>query len=219
MDRFFLRRSFAPYSNQFYMHTEKVKPRLNHFLIALIILLFSSTAKAQNMSTQTVSAYESQVKQFKPASGLAATNSNDVRRFIYEWFTQFEHATPASYYVGHLDDKNMSLAFPGQAPLISHADFTKWYNNLLAQTLWNFHEVSNLQIKHTAPHEFLVSFIVNWYGEVKASSEQVAGWQSRKDSYLYHYTLRQTWVVKDSNKLIIEKLIVTGGDRPSPITE
>lgn len=194
--------------------------QLTKWFSLITVLLISSTCKAQNMSTQTVSAYESPIKQFKPEAGLAATNSNDVRRFVYEWFTQFEHAAPAAYYLSHLDDKNMNLAFPGQAPLTSHADYTKWYNNLLAQTLWNFHDVSTLQIKRTVSNEFLISFIVNWYGEVKASSEQVAGWQSRKDSYLYHYTLRQTWTVKDNNKsLIIEKLVVVGGDTPSPIAE
>ena len=171
------------------------------------------------MSTQTASSYEADVSHFKPTKGLEATNFNDVRRFIYEWFTQFEHAVPVNYYLSHLDNKKMSMAFPGQAPLTSHAGFTNWYSNLLAQTLWNFHEVSNIQIKRSAPQEFLVSFIVDWYGEVRSSSDQVAGWQSRKDSYMYHYTLRQTWTVKDSNKLIIEKLVVTGGDTPSPITE
>ena len=173
------------------------------------------------MTTQLVSveSSESQVKQFKPEHGHATTNSNDLRLLLYEWFTHFEHAAPGAFYLKYLDDKDMHVTFPGQAPLTSHTDFGRWYSNLLAQTLWNFHDVSALDIKRTARHEFLVTFIVDWYGEVKADSDQAAGWQSRTDSLLYHHRLRQTWTVKVRDRLLIEKLIVTGGDTPSPVRE
>ena len=157
----------------------------------------------------SIAVYESQVKQFKPEHGLTVTNSNDLRRFIYEWFTQFEHAATDDFFLRHLDEENMQLAFPGQSPLTSHTDFTRWYSNLLAQTLWNFHDVSAIDITGTATHEFLISFIVDWYGEVKADSDQLAGWQSRADSFLYHHSLRHTWTVTVRDRLLIEKLIVT----------
>jgi hypothetical protein len=194
---------------------------------ALTFGLLSDAAHAKDasqkgdgaMSTQAISTaqYEAQASQFKPKSGLVAMNSNDVRLFLYEWFTHFEHAAPVSFYLSHLDDKNMQVVFPGATPLISHADFTGWYDNLLAQTLWNFHDVSAIQIRQTAKDAYLVTFIVDWYGEVRANSEQLKGWQSRNDSNLYHHKLRQTWTLKAGNKMLIEKLVVTGGDTPSPI--
>jgi hypothetical protein len=187
----------------------------------LSVTLFSFiTVKAQNMTDQTVLSYESQAKKFKPVGGLAARNPNDIRMFVYDWFTHFEHASSTDYYLTHLTNKDMSLTFPGQPPLISHSDYTKWYNNLLAQTLWNFHDLSKVEVKKTAAHEFLVSFVVDWYGEVKSSSDQLAGWQSRKDSNIYHYNLRQTWTVKDiDHQLTIQKLMVTSGDTPSPVVK
>jgi hypothetical protein len=175
--------------------------------------------KIMNTNPIPTAAYESQVKKFKPEHGLAAVNSNDLRRFIYEWFTHFEHASPVDFYLSHLDDKDMYVAFPGATPITDHDGFARWYGNLLAQTRWNFHDVSAIQIKQTAPQEYLVTFIVNWYGEVKADSDQLAGWQSRKDSNLYHYTLRQTWTVKAGDRIVIKKLAVTSGDTPSPISE
>jgi uncharacterized protein GlcG (DUF336 family) len=87
------------------------------------------------------------------------------------------------------------------------------------QTRWNFHDVSALDIKPTATHEFLISFVVDWYGEVKADSDQAAGWRSRPDSLLSDHRLRQTWTVTVRDRLLIEKLIVTGGDTPSPVRE
>jgi hypothetical protein len=177
--------------------------------------------RKQTVTTQPVSvaSYESRVKQFKPEHGLAATNLNDLRPFLYEWFTHFEHAAPTDFYLSHLDDKKMYVAFPGLAPFTSHVDFAGWYDNLLAQTQWNFHDVTAIQIKQTTPQEYLISFVVDWYGEVRSESDQVAVWQSRSDSFLYHHTLRQTWTMKVGDRLLIEKLVVTGGDTPSPIRE
>src|SRR5215475_6464586 len=98
-----------------------------------------------------VSSHEARVKQFKPVHGLAAANLNDLRLILYEWFTHFEYAAPTESYLVHLDNnKNMHLDFPGAAPLTRHADFAGWYENLLAQTLWNFHDLSAIQIKRTA---------------------------------------------------------------------
>ena len=171
------------------------------------------------MTPVSLAEYEAQAKHFKPQQGLAATNFNDLRFFVYDWFTHFEHAASAEFYLRHLDDKGMYLAFPGQPPLTSHADFARWYANLLAQTLWNFHDLSAIQIKPTAAQQFLLSFVVDWYGEVKPDSDQVAGWQSRKDSFLYHHQVRQTWTVKVGDRPMIEKLLVAGGDTPSPIGE
>jgi hypothetical protein len=54
---------------------------------------------------------------------------------------------------------------------------------------------------------------------VKADSDQRAGWQTRSDSNLYHHKLRQTWTVKTGNRPLIERLVVSSGDAPSPIIE
>jgi len=88
---------------------------------------------------------------------------------------------------------------------------------LLAQTLWNFHDVSAIQIKQTAATQHLVTFVVNWYGEARADSDQLAGWQSRTDSCLYHHFIRQTWTITDEGRPVIQMLVAAGGDTPSPL--
>jgi hypothetical protein len=170
-------------------------------------------------ATESVVDYEARVARFKPQSGLAAKNSNDVRRFIYDWFTHFEHATSTAFYLDHLDDTNLEIEFPGGDPITSHEGFARWYDNLLAQTLWNFHDVSAIQIRQFASQEYLVTFLVNWYGEVRAESNQLAGWQSRTDSRLYHHFIRQTWTITVGDQLVIKKLVAADGNTPSPIME
>jgi hypothetical protein len=61
--------------------------------------------------------------------------------------------------------------------------------------------------------------VVDWYGEVRADSDQLAGWQSRRDSRLYHYSIRQTWTVTVSDRPVIQNLVAAGGETPSPIEE
>jgi hypothetical protein len=167
----------------------------------------------------SVAGYEAGVKRFKPEQGLAATNSNDLRRFLYEWFTHFEHAAPTDFYLNHIDDEKLDVRFPGSDPITSHAEFAVWYENLLSQTLWNFHDVSAIQIKQTPTGQYLVTFVVNWYGEVRADSDQLAGWQSRGDSCLYHHFIRQTWTIRVDDRPVIQALVAAGGDTPSPIAE
>jgi hypothetical protein len=38
------------------------------------------------VTTAPVDDYATHVERFKPKHGLAATNSNDLRRFVYDWF-------------------------------------------------------------------------------------------------------------------------------------
>ena len=163
--------------------------------------------------------YEAQVRRFEPEDGLGSTNSNDLRRFVYDWFTHFEHAARTDFYLDHLDDGNLDVRFPGLDPMTSHADFVRWYENLLAQTLWNFHDVSAIQIEPIAARQYLVTFVVDWYGEVRADSDQPAAWQSRPDSRLYHHFVRQTWTITVGDRPVIQSLVAAAGDSPSPIAE
>ena len=167
----------------------------------------------------SVAEYETNVTRFKPEHGLVEPTTNDLRSFLFDWFAHFEHAAPTDFYLGHLDDGNMHVQFPGVDPINSHAGFIGWYENLLAQTLWNFHDIHAVQIERTTPQEYLVTFVVDWYGEVKADSDQLAGWQSRSDSFLYHHSVRQSWTMSVGDRLVIRKLVGAAGDTPSPIAE
>jgi hypothetical protein len=163
--------------------------------------------------------YEAQVKRFKPKGGRAATNSNDLRRFLYDWFAHFEHAAPADFYLDRLAADGLDLRFPGTEPMTSHADFARWYENLMAQTLWNFHDISAVEIKQVAG-QYLMSFVFHWYGEVRADSEQLARFQSQPESRLYHHFIRQTWTINTvGDRPVIQKLVGESGDSPSPISD
>jgi hypothetical protein len=78
--------------------------------------------------------------------------------------------------------------------------------------------ISAIQIKQIATSQYLVTFLFNWYGEVRADSDQLAGYQSRSDSRLYHHLIRQTWTINTvDDRPVIQTLVGEGGDSPSPI--
>ena len=85
-----------------------------------------------------------------------------MARFVYIWFTLFEHsARPESLTAYLADSEQLSLSFPGGELLHTSQQFTDGYRELLANTTWNFHELSGLTIQ-PAVGGFTVGFDVDW---------------------------------------------------------
>lgn len=123
---------------------------------------------------------------------IHAVNANDLRRFVYTWFTFFEHRAPAERLAAHLDDdRPLSLAFPGAEPLRDVKGFTDWYEQLLANTRWNLHELTNLTVGPAEGGTYHVSFDIDWEGAVTADS----AWPTNLPDRHFRFALRQRWQV------------------------
>jgi hypothetical protein len=122
---------------------------------------------------------------------VASPNANDVARFVYTWFTRFEHRARAERLTAHLSDgEQLSLDFPGGDPLRTRGQFAAWYEDLLANTTWNFHALSDLTIEPAASG-FAVGFDVDWEGAVADGS----AWPSNLDGGRFRFALHQDWQV------------------------
>ena len=61
-----------------------------------------------------------------PPATTDAVNANDVRRFVYTWFTLFEHRAPAARLTRHLAaERSIRLSFPGMEPLLDAEQFAE----------------------------------------------------------------------------------------------
>lgn len=118
------------------------------------------------------------------------TTTNDVRRFVYSWFTMWEHRVHAERLTRHLAEDSLSLTFPGGSPLTSPAEFGEWYAGLLANTVWNFHELSNIEVTATGDG-FDVSMDISWRGQTEASSE----WPTTLPDSGFRFEVHQDWKV------------------------
>ena len=118
-------------------------------------------------------------------------NANDVARFVYTWFTLFEHRARAESLTAYLTDgEELSLSFPGGKPLQTGQQFTDWYEQLMANTTWNFHELSGLTIQPTVSG-FTVGFDVDWHGAVSDGSQ----WPSNLEGGQFRFAMHQDWHV------------------------
>jgi hypothetical protein len=121
----------------------------------------------------------------------ATPNANDVARFVYTWFTLFEHRARTESLTAYLTDGDeLSLRFPGGEPLRTREEFADWYGELLVNTAWNFHELSGLTIQPTATG-FDVGFDVDWHGGLCDGSE----WPANFAGGQFRFEIHQDWHV------------------------
>jgi hypothetical protein len=127
-----------------------------------------------------------------PPATTDAVNANDVRRFVYTWFTMFEHRAPAARLTRHLAaDRPIRLSFPGMEPLLDAEQFAEWYEQLLANTVWNFHELTNVTVHPEGDGTYQVGFDVDWQGGVTEDSS----WPTNLPERRFRFALRQQWSV------------------------
>ncbi|NMO57554.1 hypothetical protein HH310_41115 [Actinoplanes sp. TBRC 11911] len=127
-----------------------------------------------------------------PPRDAAAPNANDVRRFVYTWFTLFEHRAPAEQLAAYLAaGDHFVLTIPGAPPMRDIQQFTAWYEQMLANTRWNFHELSNLKVERAGDGAYDVSFDVDWQGAVTEDST----WPANLPAHRFRFPLRQWWRV------------------------
>jgi hypothetical protein len=129
-----------------------------------------------------------------PLKDSTTPTSNDVRRWIYAWFTMFEHRVAADRLVAHLADESLSLAFPVGEPLRSGAEFAGWYEDLLANTTWNFHELTDITVEATSTGGrpgFAVGLDIGWQGQIVDGSQ----WDSNLPDGQFRFEVHQDWQV------------------------
>ncbi|HEU5353147.1 MAG TPA: hypothetical protein VFU65_01735 [Actinocrinis sp.] len=140
------------------------------------------------MTTETINSLSPGL----PPATTEAVNSNDVRRFVYAWFTMFEHRVPTERLTRHLaDDRPILLSFPDAEPLRDAGQFAAWYGQLLGNTAWNFHELTNVTVRAEEGGSYQVGFDVDWQGGVTEDSS----WPTNLPERRFRFALRQKWRV------------------------
>jgi hypothetical protein len=144
------------------------------------------------------------------STDTATPNANDVARFVYTWFTLFEHRARAESLMAYLSDADeLSLTFPG-GTLRTREAFADWYRELMANTAWNFHELSRLTIQPTATG-FTIGFDVDWHGGLCDGSQ----WPSNLAGGQFRFAIHQDWRVAvrpgvaADNPFAIETIVAT----------
>lgn len=127
---------------------------------------------------------------------LAATSPNTVRGFVYEWFGLFDTNAPVEDFLGRLDDAGMQIDFPEQT-LHSAAEFTGWYQGILATFATATHDVKELTVTPDG---------AAWHIDLTVE------WRAKKfDGGAAEGLFRQEWTVVEAagGKLLIQRNHIT----------
>ena len=127
-----------------------------------------------------------------PPRDAKTVTLNDVYRFVYNWFTLFEHRVPAAQLAAHLPGgEPFHLVYPG-AELRDVQQFTEWYEQLLANTTWNFHRLAPLTVELAGDGNYHIDVEINWHGGLTEDST----WDANRPDRRFHFVVRQQWQVK-----------------------
>ncbi|MGE0491314.1 MAG: cupin domain-containing protein [Vulcanimicrobiota bacterium] len=92
---------------------------------------------------------------------------NEVRSFVYQWFSLFDRTAPAAAFLPYLDGERMVVEFP-ERTLRSHQDFETWYAEVVALFPRVSHQVRNLEVQAEGAG-FSVRLEVGWTPEGQAT--------------------------------------------------
>lgn len=105
-------------------------------------------------------------------------SKNDIKAFVYQWFSYFDHQVELVTITPHLSDE-IDMSFP-DFPIRSMTDFTNWYQNVIDNIQWNTHDISELKVTKINALEWNVSFRVRWRAQTY-------------DSKRYDFLTQQDW--------------------------
>lgn len=88
-------------------------------------------------------------------------NKNQIKSFVYYWFSLHDlHANINKSYA-LLDKDNLFMKFP-EITVRNLEDYKKWYDGVGANIKSNLHYVKTLEVTFTEANKYRVNVLVNW---------------------------------------------------------
>lgn len=144
---------------------------------------------------------EREVARRRPID-LKASNGNDVRSFVHAWFAAFDHAAAAEFFLGHLDDGDMTFNMDDQSLAHDHATFREWYADALVHIPWDYHDVRDIAVAGLDTTGWTAEFLFRHVGE----------WRDERDGPVrpFNRVLRATWRLEhDGERFLIRRYELT----------
>ena len=127
--------------------------------LAVIFLLYLSFNSALGQETQTELSPPKRETRVRPEETAFVPNENDIKSFVYRWFSWLDHRVEGFLFLYHLNKEDLLMKLP-EATIHSHDDFKKWYQSFCENSQSNTHEVSNIKVKSLANGRYSVDLSV-----------------------------------------------------------
>jgi hypothetical protein len=86
---------------------------------------------------------------------------NDVKAFVYQWFSWLDHRVGEFHFMSHLSSAGFEISLPG-VTIKDYTGFKKWYDCMRESYTWNSHEVSNVKVNGDYEKGYTVEMTVRW---------------------------------------------------------
>jgi hypothetical protein len=168
--------------------------RLIFFLtVSSIFLPVISSAKQPAGEVRSVPAKENPAVEREP---IYLPNENDVKSFVYRWFSWLDHQVADFLFLYHLSQEDLVMKFP-ETVVRSRADFKKWYQGVKDTIQSNTYEVGDIKVSLLPKGRYKVVLFVRWKAKTyKGESLDVK--------------FKQDWVlgISGSGRLTINRYVV-----------
>lgn len=126
-------------------------------------------------------------------------NKNQIKSFVYYWFSLHDVHADINKSYALLDKDNLFMKFP-EITVNNLDDYKKWYDGVGTNIKSNLHYVKNLEVTFTEAHKYRVNVLVNWQA-------------IDKDGKFINMDATQEWVLvdppsKDTTHPLVQKYIV-----------
>jgi hypothetical protein len=132
-------------------------------------------------------------------------NENEVKSFVYSWFSWIDYLSDEKIFTMHLCEANLFIKYNNDKTITNNNEFTQWYKSFKDKTQSSNTLVSNIEvtkIKDRAAYNVTMDVLYR----IKP-----------KDGKFTESAVLQKWilVVDKSGGLSIEKCIETQKDKPT----
>lgn len=134
-------------------------------------------------------------------------NENDVRAFVYQWFSQFDRQADLGEFTRHLATTDLRIEFP-EMTITDAEGFKAWYDGIKKAIRRNTHDVTTLKVSRLGEALFGVDLQVRWQAETYKNEcydntyQQRWRVQSGPDGWRIHrYQVRQVGLVEVASSL------------------
>lgn len=129
----------------------------DRLIIPLLIFSFFMSA-APAIAKDAVKKQEPAAVEREP---VYAPNENDIKSFVYRWFSWLDHQVAEFLFIYHLSKDDLVMKLP-EGLLRSQDDFKKWYAAQKGHIKSNSYEVGEIKVSFLPKERFKVDFPVRW---------------------------------------------------------
>ena len=161
--------------------------------IALAATLTGCGAPAGNAASVTPASagtddYEAQARRVRPI--------NEVKGFVYHWFSLFDRNAPVEEFLPKLDKTGLEMRFP-EATLNGVGEFQNWYGGILCTIARANHDVRTVEVTPQGQGRWSVHVIVLWTA-------------TTTEGQPVQFLADQTWAVREiGGRLVISQYLVS----------